>query len=65
MLSQRHNPLSLMACNGVLTSPPKSVTPPVLKYFTPLLQLEMAVSAFAHGYFQQAHVHIPEATITD
>ena len=56
-----------MACNGVLT-------PPVLKFFNPPssqtfyspLRLEMAASAFStHGYFQQAHVHISEATITD
>ena len=42
--------------------------PPVLKLFTPppRLHLEMAASAsFTHGYFQQAHVHISEATTTD
>ena len=56
--------------------PPKSVTPSVLNFFNPPppspqtfyspLRLEMAASAFfTHGYFQQAHVHISEAIITD
>ena len=69
-----------MACNGVLTPPSKSnpppkksVTLPVLKFFTPqssnfLLPplTGMAASAFfTNGYFQQAHVHISEAIITD
>ena len=68
-----------MACNGVLILPSKSnssklVTPPVLKFFNlpqssnfllPL-QLEIVASAFfTHGYFQQAHVHISEAIMTD
>ena len=68
-----------MACNGVLT-PSKSnapqignppcpkifYPPPVLKMFLTPLQLEMVASAFfTHGYFQQAHVHISEAIITD
>ena len=72
----------IMAYNGVLTPPakapppPKSITPPVLKFFSPSppvlnlyippLQLEMAASSFfTHGYFQQAHVHVSEAIITD
>ena len=68
-----------MTCNEVLTppakvTPPKSVTPPALKFFIPPssqtfyspLRLEMAASAFfTHGYFQQVHVHISEAIITD
>ena len=71
-----------MAFNGKLTplpsksNPPKLVTPPVLKFFTPLLpspqtfysplRLKMAASTFyTHSYFQQAHVHISEAFITD
>ena len=68
-----------MACNGVLTPPSKSNplqidNPPVLKLFNPPspqtfyspLRLEMAASAFfTHGYFQQAHVYISEAIITD
>ena len=58
--------------------PPKSLTPtPVLKFFnTPSLQtfyspppplwLEMAASTFfTHAYYQQAHVNISEAIITD
>ena len=60
------------------TDPPAKVTPPVLKFCSPLLpppssqtfyspvRLEMAASAFfTHGYLQQAHVHISEAIITD
>ena len=47
----------------VLKFPPQ---PPVLKLFTPPFWQEMAASAFfTHGYFQQAHVHISEAIITD
>ena len=69
-----------MACNGVLIPPSKSNSsklvppPPVLKFFNlpqssnfllPL-QLEIVASAFfTHGYFQQAHVHISEAIMTD
>ena len=63
-----------MACNGVLT--PQQKHPPSPKIFQPLppffkifstpLPREMAASAiFTHGYFQQAHVHISEAIITD
>ena len=45
------------------TPPPP---PPILKLFTHPLWLEMAASAFfTHSYFQQAHVHISEAIITD
>ena len=66
-----------MACNGGTDHPPAKVTPPVLKIFnlppSPVLKLfttpfrlKMAASAFfTHGYFQQAHVHISEAVITD
>ena len=70
-----------MACNGVLNPPSKSnppppkksVTLPVLKFFTPQFSnfllpplTGMAASAFfTHGYFQQAYVHISEAIITD
>ena len=65
-----------MACNGVLTPPSplakvtppvlKCLNPPVLKLFTLPLRLETAASAFfTHGYFQQAHVHVPEAIIAD
>ena len=56
--------------------PPENWYPPlqVLKYFnpnpssqtfySPLLRLEMAASAFfTHGYFLQAHVHISKAII--
>ena len=42
--------------------------PPVLKLFTPPppSRLEMAASTFfTHGYFQQAHVHISGAIVTD
>ena len=51
--------------------------PPVLNLFTPApppspqpfyfpLRLEIDASAFlTHGYFQEAHVHISEAIITD
>ena len=35
-----------MACNEVLTPPLPPPPSPVLKHFTPLLQLEMAASAF-------------------
>ena len=55
--------------------PPKSV-PPSPKIFYPHLpspqtfysplRLEMEASTFlTHGYFQEAHVHISEAIITD
>ena len=66
-----------MAYNEILTPPPKIGNPPVLKFFkpppppilklsTPSLQLEMTASAFfTHSYFEEAHVHISEATITD
>ena len=61
------------------STPQQSVTSPVIKFFNPPfpplkssnfllhpLRLEMAASAFSeHGYFQQAHVHIFEAIITD
>ena len=64
----------IMACNGVLNPQQKYPTSP--KNFKSLpqssnfnfapLRLEMAASAFfTHGYFQQAHVHIPEAITTD
>ena len=63
----------IMACNGVLTPtvkvrsspkiPPRHPSP---QFFYSPLGLEMAASAFfTHGYFQQAHVHISEAIITD
>ena len=46
-----------MACNEVL-DPQQKYPPPN--------RLEMAASAFfTYGYFQQAHVHISEAIITD
>ena len=56
--------------------PPQIGNPPeVLKFFNPHhspqtfyspLRLEMTTSAFfTHGYFQQAHVQISEAIITD
>ena len=64
-----------MAFNGILTPlpsksspPPKNFlpSPPVFKRFTPPLLLKMAASTFyTHSYFQQAHVHISEAFITD
>ena len=55
-----------MACNGVLTPPLSKSNPPVLKLHLPPLRLKMVASAFfRHGYFQQAHVHISEAIITD
>ena len=61
-----------MACNVVLTTPSKCNPPPVPNFFnsSPVLKLplrlEMAASAFfTHGYFQQAHVDISQAIITD
>ena len=64
-----------------VTSPPNIGTPqypPVLNFFTPAppppspqpfyfpLRLEIDASAFlTHGYFQEAHVHISEAIMTD
>ena len=66
-----------MSCNEVLSSPlakvtspsppplPPAPTPSTQTFYSPL-RLEMTASAFfAHGYFQQAHVHISEAIITD
>ena len=62
----------IMACNGVLNPPAKvppqtgkpqvlnfftPSPPPVLKPFTPPLRLD--------GYFQQEHVYLSEAIITD
>ena len=45
---------------------PKFLPPPQSSNFLLPLRLEMAASAFfTHGYFQQAHVHISEAIITD
>ena len=67
-----------MACNGVLTKvpTPQIGSTPSPNFFLTLplspqtlyspLRLEMPASAFfTHGYFQEAHVHISEATITD
>ena len=57
------------------SNPPQIGNSPFLKIFTTSspqtfysspLWLEMATSAFfTHGYFQQAHIHISEAIITD
>ena len=59
-----------MACNGVLNHPtsPKIFNPPPQSsnFLLAPLRLEMAASAFfKHAYFQQAHVNISEAIITD
>ena len=70
-----------MTRNGVLTPPQqkypslklvtlppvlKFFNPPVLKPFTAPLKLGMDASVFfTYGYFQQAHVQISEAIITD
>ena len=71
----------LYFCWGTDPPPPKQKYPqignlPVLNVFTslsqssnfflPPLRQDMTASAFfTHGYFQQPHVHISEAIITD
>ena len=51
---------------GTDPSPPQIGNPLQSSNLYSLLQLEMAASAFfTQGYFQQAHVHISEAIITD
>ena len=46
--------------------PPVSPSPPSPQTFYSPLRLEIDASAFlTHGYFQEAHVHISEAIITD
>ena len=72
--SKISNPTPNIACNELLTPPSKSTTPSLKIFKAPSslqtsyspLQLEMVASAFStHAYFQQAHVYISEAIITD
>ena len=58
-----------MTCNGVLTQAEGLRLfnhPSPQTFYSPPLRLEMTASAFlTRGYFQQPHVHISEAIITD